>query len=134
MTPQPSKHQPKPVFVDNSVAAQRPDQYVELTVDARKVLADWKSSLLAHELLDSNGMVKGDDHLSESRLEKRDAVRSRLAAQQPLEKPILGIGIFDNIEIGSGSDILATLVMEGVTHLPVHIRKAQARDFDPFKV
>jgi hypothetical protein len=124
----------QPVFVDNAVATARPEQYAELLVDARKVLTDWKASLLAHELLDSNGFVKGDEDLSETRLEKREVVRARLAAGQTLEKPILGIGIFDNIEIGSGSDILATLVMEGVAHLPVHVRKSQLRDFDSFKV
>lgn len=134
MTLSKSKQHLEPIFVDNSVAAARPDQYVEIQVDARKVLADWKASLLAHELLDSNGYVKGDDDISESRLEKREAVRNRLAAREPLEKPVLGIGIFDNVEIGAGSDVLATLVMEGVAILPVHIRKAQIRDFDPFKV
>lgn len=134
MTSPAHKTQQNPVFVDNAVAAARPEQYVELVVDARKVLGDWKASLLAHELLDSNGFIKGDDELSETRLEKREVIRKRLASGQGLEKPILGIGIFDNIEIGSGSDVLATLVMEGVLELPVHVRKSQARDFDSFKV
>lgn len=134
MTLAAQKTEKTPVFVDNTVAAARPEQYVELMVDARKVLSDWKASLLAHELLDANGFVKGDEDLSESRLEKREVIRERLAAGQALEKPILGIGIFDNVEIGSGSDVLATLVMEGVSELPVHVRKSQARDFDSFKV
>lgn len=133
MTSPAHKPQQNPVFVDNTVAAARPEQYVELVVDARKVLTDWKASLLAHELLDTNGFVKGDDDLNESRLEKREVIRSRLNAGEALEKPILGIGIFDNVEIGSGSDILATLVMEGVVEIPVHIRKSQSRDFDAFK-
>ncbi|NBX66292.1 MAG: hypothetical protein EBQ96_04775 [Proteobacteria bacterium] len=123
-----------PVFVDNAVAAARPEQYIELVIDARKVLGDWKASLLAHELLDSNGFIKGDEDLSESRLEKREVIRTRLAAGQALEKPILGIGIFDNVEIGSGSDVLATLVIEGICELPVHVRKSQSREFDSFKV
>jgi hypothetical protein len=123
-----------PVFADNPVAAAQPDRYAEITVDAVKVLQDWRQSLLAHELIDKNGFVKGDEDITETRLEKRERIRLRLSAGQALEKPILGIGIFDNIEIGAGSNILATLVMEGVTTLPVHVRSSQLRDFDAFKV
>jgi hypothetical protein len=122
----------QPVFVDHAIAT-RTGQYVELLVDARKVLQDWRASLLAHELVDKNGFVKGDDDISETRLEKREVVRSCLTEGQAIEKPILGIGIFDNVEIGAGSDVLATLVMEGFTILPVHVRTSQLRDFDAFR-
>lgn len=128
----PAKPLPQPVFVDNAVARARPDQYAEILVDAGKVLKDWKASLLAHELLDKNGFVKDDDDLSESRLEKREVIRARLKAGEALEKPVLGIGLFDNVEIGSGSDIVATLVMEGIIHIPVHIRASQVQDFKAF--
>lgn len=120
--------------MDNPVASAQSDRYAELLVDATKVLQDWRQSLYAHELIDANGFVKGDDDISETRLEKREVLRLRLAAGQPIEKPILGIGIFDNVEIGAGSDTLATLVMEGVTVLPVHVRTSQLQDFDAFKV
>lgn len=133
MTALKPQNAPSPVFADNPVAAARPDQYAELMVDARKVLTDWRRSLLAHELLDGSGIVKNDDEISEARLEKRETVRACLAAGQPLEKPILGIGIFDNVEIGAGSDVLATLVLEGVATIPVHVRKSQLRDFDMLK-
>lgn len=124
----------QPVFTDNPAASAQPARYTELLVDATKVLQDWRQSLLAHELVDANGFVKGDDDLTESRLEKREKIRLRLQAGQPLEKPILGIGIFDSVEIGAGSDTLATLVMEGVTVLPVHVRTSQADEFKAFCV
>lgn len=103
-------------------------------VDAVKVLQDWRQSLLAHELIDKNGFVKGDDDITETRLSKRDVVRLRMENGEALEKPILGIGLFDNIEIGAGSDTLATLVMEGVTVLPVHVRSSQLADFKAFRI
>lgn len=124
----------QPIFADNPVAAAQPDRYAEIVVDATKVLQDWRQSLLAHELIDKNGFVKGDEDITESRLEKRERIRLRIEAGEALEKPILGIGIFDNIEIGAGSDVLATLVMEGVTVLPVHVRTSQLADFKAFKV
>lgn len=124
----------EPVFADNPVAIAQPDRYAEIIVDAAKVLQDWRQSLLAHELIDGNGFVKGDDDITESRLEKRERVRERMETGQALEKPVLGIGIFDNIEIGAGSDVLATLVMEGITILPVHVRTSQLQDFAAFKI
>ncbi len=129
-----TKIQPQPIFADNTVVLARPEQYTEIMVDARKVLQDWKKSLLAHELLDQAGQVKSDDELSETRLEKRENIRDRLSAGLSIEKPVLGIGVFDNVEIGSGSDILATLVLEGVTEIPVHIRVSQLKDFAGFKL
>jgi hypothetical protein len=108
-------------------------KYTELLIDATKVLQDWRQSLFAHELVDSNGFVKGDDEISETRLEKRERVRLRLSAGQALEKPVLGIGMFDSVEIGAGSDTLATLVMEGITVLPVHVRTSQIDEFKAFR-
>ncbi len=125
---------PQPVFTDNPVALAQASRYTELLIDAAKVLQDWRQSLFAHELVDSNGFVKGDDDLNESRLEKRETVRARLQSGAALEKPVLGIGIFDNIEIGAGSDTLATLVMEGITVLPVHVRSSQIDEFKHFCV
>lgn len=122
------------MFTDNPVALAQASRYTELLIDAAKVLQDWRQSLFAHELVDSNGFVKGDDDLNESRLEKRETVRARLQSGAALEKPVLGIGIFDNVEIGAGSDTLATLVMEGVTVLPVHVRSSQVAEFKHFCV
>ncbi len=124
----------QPVFTDNPAALSQASRYTEVLVDATKILQDWRQSLFAHELVDANGFVKGDDDINESRLEKREMVRSRLVAGQALEKPVLGIGIFDNIEIGAGSDTLATLVMEGITVLPVHVRVNQVDEFKAFCV
>lgn len=122
-----------PTFSDNPAVVAQANSYAELTVDAIKVLRDWRKSLSAHELIDQDGAVKSDEDLSETRLEKREHIRLRLNAGQALEKPILGIGIFDNIEIGAGSDTLATLVLAGITVLPVHVRMSQLADFESFK-
>ncbi|MCB1538779.1 MAG: hypothetical protein H6865_04580 [Rhodospirillales bacterium] len=125
---------PLPVFTDNPVALAQAGRYAEICVDAARVLADWRRSLFAHELLDADGRVKGDEDLSETRLEKREAARARLRSGAALEKPILGIGIFDNVEIGAGSDVLALLVLEGCTAVPVHVRSGQVSDFKAFVV
>lgn len=122
-----------PLFADNPSVRTQASAYTELLVDAAKVLQSWRVSLLAHELIGKDGTVKADDDLNETRLEKRELIRARLASGEVLEKPILGIGIFDNIEIGAGSDMLATLVLEGYTILPVHVRTSQLNDFEAFR-
>lgn len=122
-----------PLFADNPSVRSQTGAYTELLVDATKVLQSWKISLLAHELIGKDGYIKSDDDLNETRLEKRELIRARLNAGEMLEKPILGIGIFDNIEIGAGSDVLATLVIEGYTILPVHVRTSQLSDFEAFR-
>jgi hypothetical protein len=127
------KIQPRPLFADNTVVRARPEQYTEILVDTQKVLKSFKASLFAHELLEPDGRIKTDQHLSETRLEKRIVVKERLLSGLSLEKPILGIGVFDNIEIGAGSDILATLALEGIEKIPVHVRVSQLKDFKAFK-
>jgi len=122
------------VFADHPVVSGNPAQYAEITVDIRKVLKDWQLSLLSHELIDKDGTIKPDQSLTDSRLARRLEVREAWRRGETLEKPILGIGIFDSIEIGVGSDILVTLAMEGVTALPVHVRAAQIKEFKAFIV
>lgn len=124
---------PIPLFTDNRVAIGNAAQYAEILVDAGKILQNWRASLMAHEYLDKTGAVKSDDDITETRLEKRETIRQALADGQTLEKPVLGIGIFDNVEIGAGADILVTLFLEGHTVIPVHVRKSQMNDFVPFR-
>jgi len=129
-----SENQPViPVFCDSRVAAGNAAQYVEILVNPAKILQSWRASLMAHEYLDKTGAVKGDDDLTETRLEKRESIRAAVAAGNSLEKPVLGIGIFDNVEIGAGADIIVTLFMDGISSIPVHVRKSQLNDFASFR-
>ncbi|HEY8963147.1 MAG TPA: hypothetical protein VIN59_01660 [Alphaproteobacteria bacterium] len=122
-----------PIFSDSRVAQNNAAQYAEILVDAAKILQNWRASLMAHEYLDKNGIVKSDDDITESRLEKREQIRQSLRNGESLEKPVLGIGIFDNVEIGAGADILVTLFLDGHSVIPVHVRKSQMNDFSPFR-
>lgn len=49
-----------------------------------------------------------------------------------LERPVLGIGIMDNIEIGSGRDLFLCLAARGAISVPVHIPKSHEHDFRIF--
>lgn len=108
------------------------DKYVTLTVDARAVLDSWKSSLFSFEWLDAAGGIRTPDDMPMREREKRLEVERSLKSGQKLERPILGIGIMDNVEIGSGRAVFLTLAAMGHTTIPVAVPKSCAKDFKPF--
>lgn len=108
------------------------DKYVTLTVDARAVLDSWKSSLFSFEWLDAAGGIRTPDEMPMREREKRLDVERSLKTGAPLERPILGIGIMDNVEIGSGRAVFLTLAAMGHKTIPVAVPKSCVKDFKPF--
>lgn len=118
-------------FCDHPVVSGNADLYVEIVVDVARVVDDWRQSIMSHELVGKTG-IKPDDALSAARLARRFEVREAYRRGEAIEKPILGIGIFDSVEIGVGSDVLITLALEGVETMPVHVRQSQLKEFKAF--
>lgn len=125
---------PAPQFQDNPVARNRPDHYIEITVDTGKIMKSWRSSLFSFEWLLPDGRIKTLAELSDNERARRAAVEAALTGQQPLDKPVLGIGIMDNVEIGSGRATFLTLVDLGLETLPVHIPRGNEADFKKFRI
>lgn len=108
------------------------DKYVTLTVDARAVLDSWKGSLFSFEWLDAAGGILAPDDMPIREREKRLEVERSLTSGQILERPILGIGIMDNVEIGAGRAVFLTLAAMGHKTIPVCVPKSCVKDFKPF--
>lgn len=123
-------HQPQ--FTDNPAASGTDRRYIEIKVDTAKILHSWRKSLFSYEWLEKDGAIKALNSLSESDREKRLAVEEKLQSGQKLPKAILGIGIMDNVEIGSGRAEFLTLAALGVKTLPVHIPQGNESDFKAF--
>ena len=85
-----------------------------------------------HEWLHSNGSVKKPAEQSPVLQDRRQRIREKLGEQSALERPILGIGLMDNVEIGAGRDILLTLAAEGLDKIPVHIPRSNLAEFRNF--
>lgn len=119
-------------FIDNPAVKGREEKFISLTVSIPSILAGWKESLFAHEWLKADGSLKSLVELNDANREKRVAIESQLKSGTPLPKPVLGLGIMDNIEIGSGKDVLLTLASLSHDSLPVHIPKSHADDFKLF--
>jgi hypothetical protein len=119
-------------FSDNPVIKGREKNYAEVTVDLGKIVASWRASLFSYEWMLPDGRIKGRDELPEGEKPKRDAVEERIKAGQPLDKPVLGIGLLENVEIGAGRAILLTVAAHGIKTMPVHIPATHADEFAPF--
>lgn len=119
-------------LVESASIKGREDRYVTLPVDVAKTMASWRQSLYAFEWLDQDGVIKDRDHLSPAEQEKYDRVVSALKKNEALEKPVLGIGMLDNVEIGAGRAVFLVLAAQGTPEIPVHIPKSQRADFSSF--
>jgi hypothetical protein len=119
-------------FTENPTVAEDPARYVTLHVRVADVVESWRDSLFSFEWLNPDGEIKSMDELKDSEQEKRRAVEKLLKDSSPIPMPILGIGMMDNIEIGSGRAEFLTLAACGVKTMPVHIPKSCETDFKPF--
>ena len=120
------------VFVDNPALQNRSEDYITRSVHVPDVLKSWKMSLFSFEWLNSDGQIKALNELPPAEQAKRRAVEQKLAASSPIEKPILGIGLTDNVEIGTGRAEFLTLAARGILDIPVHIPLSHESDFKPF--
>lgn len=121
-------------FIDNPSIKGREDGYTCVHVDVQAVLKSWRSSLYAFEWITPDGDIKDASALKEEDRARRKDIEDKLKAGQDIPMPILGIGVLENVEIGSGKAVLLTLAAKGLTTIPVHIRRATTEDFKPFVI
>lgn len=119
-------------FVDSPSALNNPDRYTSITVSTLEVLKSWRLSIYSFEWIDSKGVLRDPAELSETDRAKRLKVESDLQNGASLEKPVLGIGIQDNVEIGAGKALFMTLSAHGLTEIPVNILKSNEKDFKAY--
>lgn len=106
---------------------------MNIEVDVALVLKSWRLSLFSFEWLRPDGSLKALKELAENEAQKRRLVEEKLKNGIALEKPVLGIGIADNIEIGAGRAEFLTLAAQGIAVIPVHIPAANKSDFKPYQ-
>ena len=119
-------------FIDHPCTYGTYAQYTSLTVKVDDVLQSWHGSLYAFEWLHPDGKIKTLDDLTMQDREKRLQIERALKNADPIEKPVLGLGMLDTIEIGAGKPALLTLAALGLETMPVHIRNADKDHFQKF--
>lgn len=121
-------------FVDNDAIEGREQNYVTIRVCVSEVLRSWRMSLYSFEWVTPEFEIKKLEELPEKEQKKREEVEERIRKGVPIEMPILGIGMLDNVEIGSGRAIFLTLAANGLDEMPVHVPAIYSSDFDDFVV
>lgn len=119
-------------FIDNKAIKGREDKFTTVTVAIIPILASWKESLFAHEWVTKEGLPKPVDQLSENAREKKALIEKFLAGGVAIERPVLGLGILDNLEIGTGKDVIVTLAANNYGMVSVHIPTSHMNDFKLF--
>ena len=119
-------------FRDNPALKGREDKFMTCDVKVAAVLASWQESLFAHEWLTPAGVIKSPKDMTEEIRNKRIAIEQIINSTAALDRPVLGIGIMDNIEMGSGKDVFLTLAARGASFISVHIPKSHEQEFRMF--
>jgi len=117
-------------FIDNTIITAKPEKYKTISVSSKKVLSSWKNSLFSFEWLLPDGSIRQPTEMQDTIQSQFETIQKKIDENQPLKRPILGVGLMDNVEIGSGKDILLTLAARNHKTIEVHILK---NDEDFFK-
>lgn len=121
-------------FIDNSSVKGREDRYLIVKVRAKDVLKSWRKSLFSFEWLTPEGNIRSLDELPLHERDKRLKIEKYLSHGEKLERPVLGIGMLENVEIGAGRDVFLTLASHGVSEIEVHIPASNKSDFKSFLI
>lgn len=119
-------------FTDSPSTKGREDRYTVARVSVSAVLKSWRSSLFSFEWLNPDGSIRTLDELPLHERDKRIKIEGALAAGSGVERPVLGIGLLDNVEIGAGRGVFLTLAARGLQDIEVHIPVSNLKDFKQF--
>ena len=122
----------KITLIDNPTLKDRADKFTLMEVDLGKIVKDWKKSLYSFEWLLPDGTVRPPEKLTTDYRHQYNNVEQVFQLNGALERPILGLGMMDNVEIGSRKEVLLTLARLGVETMDVHVPKSCADDFKKF--
>jgi len=119
-------------YQDNKGVNGKQGAYRVHDVNVREVLKSWKFSLFSFEWLTPEGAIRNIQDLPALEQKKYQAVLADIAAGEKLERPILGIGMMDNVEIGSRRDVFLSLAHLGYESVSVHLPINALDDFTPY--
>ena len=119
-------------LIDNQTIKDRQDKFTLLEVQLDKIIKDWKASLYSFEWLLPDGSVRPPEKLTTEYRHQYNNIEQIYQLNGALERPILGLGMMDNVEIGSRKEVLLTLYNLGVRQMSVHVPKSCLDDFQKF--
>ena len=121
-------------WVSSQSVKDHPNPYTVLTVDISKIVKSWRQSIIAHEWLDQGTHFRDVEHLSFHLRRQWEETLANIESGQDLERPILGIGIIDNVEIGTNRAIISVARTLGWKTIEVVVPEKMVDLFEEFKV
>jgi hypothetical protein len=119
-------------FHDNPAISGREAKFVTLKVAVFPILASWRNSLFAHEWLKEDGSLRPETELPDEKLVALQKNIAKLKQGEIIPRPVLGLGLTDSVEIGSGKDILMACCYLGLEKIEAHIPASHADEFKIF--
>ncbi|MEM9470040.1 MAG: hypothetical protein AAF988_07735 [Pseudomonadota bacterium] len=119
-------------FIDNKIVRDKEGAYRTEEVMVGQILESWKFSLFSFEWLTPEGQIRDVSDLPDLEQEKYQKILTQLSNNEAVERPVLGIGVMDNIEIGSRRDVFLTLAKQGHSKISVHIPVNHLKEFTPY--
>lgn len=119
-------------WVSCQSAQDNPNKYEILTLDLTKMIDSWAMSIVAHEWL-TNGSFRPVSDLKKHLQEEWGVALSKIEETQTIERPILGLGILDNIEVGTNRAILSIADHLNLNTIEVLVPKNMTSMFDTFQ-
>lgn len=116
----------------NTSIKGREEQFILKDVSCDQILKSWRYSLFSHEWLDQDGAVLNIQQMNTQERQKRQDITEKINTGDVLQYPVLGLGLSDNVEIGSGRAVFLTLAANGYKNLPVHLPKSCLEEFQDY--
>jgi hypothetical protein len=119
-------------FIDNSAIKGREESFSTREVMVAPVIKSWRNTLFSYEWLDEQGHIRAPEHMPEKEQLKRQEVEEQLKNNCLLSRPVIGLGLNDDVEIGAGRAVFLTLAAHGHEQLPVHIPRSCLEFFEKY--
>lgn len=112
----------EPVFEKNPNIENDEKSFITMTINIQKVIESFSHSVFAYEWINiETGHLKSLSELGQKQKDERLEIENMIKNGHPIPQPILGIGLMDHIEIGTGKAIIMTLAAHEITEMPVHV-------------
>lgn len=117
------------VLLDNPSFEAQKERYEKVCLDSHAVVEAWRRSLFSHEWLYPDGRFRVHADMKESLRLQRVALEAAIKAGKPLDRPLLGLGLIDGVEIAYARAEFLTLAALGVARIEVYIPCADRNVF-----
>lgn len=113
-------------------AQDNPDKYIVMQLDLQKTIESWAMSIVAHEWLKS-GTFKPHEDLQDHLQGEWTTILESAKATKTFVRPILGIGVLDNVEVGTNRAVLSVANHLDLGSIEVMIPRSMVNLFEEFQ-